>query len=61
MCIRDRAKAKLNDVAHMLKGMEKLAEEFSSDPEQVLPEAGPLESARACLLYTSLAGKSSIS
>ena len=31
----------------MLKGMEKLAEEFSSDPEQVLPEAGPLESARA--------------
>ena len=26
---------------------EKLAEEFSSDPEQVLPEAGPLESARA--------------
>lgn len=42
-----QAKAKLNDVAHMLKGMEKLAEEFSSDPEQVLPEAGPLESARA--------------
>ena len=35
-----QAKAKLNDVAHMLKGMEKLAEEFSSDPEQVLPEAG---------------------
>ena len=29
------------------RGMEKLAEEFSSDPEQVLPEAGPLESARA--------------
>ena len=42
-----QAKAKLNDVAPMLKGMEKLAEEFSSDPEQVLPEAGPLESARA--------------
>jgi hypothetical protein len=41
-----QAKAKLNDVAPMLKGMEKLAEEFSSDPEQVLPEAGPLESAR---------------
>lgn len=42
-----QAKAKLNDVAPMLKGMEKLAEEFSSDPEQVLPEAGSLESARA--------------
>ena len=42
-----QAKAKLNDVAPMLKGMEKLAEEFSSAPEQVLPEAGPLESARA--------------
>ena len=42
-----QAKAKLNDAAPMLKGMEKLAEEFSSDPEQVLPEAGPLESARA--------------
>ena len=42
-----QAKAKLNDVAPMLKGMEKLAEEFSSDLEQVLPEAGPLESARA--------------
>ena len=41
-----QAKAKLNDAAPMLKGMEKLAEEFSSDPEQVLPEAGPLESAR---------------
>lgn len=42
-----QAKAKLNDMAPMLKGTEKLAEEFSSDPEQVLPEAGPLESARA--------------
>ena len=42
-----QAKAKLDDVAPLLKGMEKLAADFSDDPEQTLPEAGPLESARA--------------
>ncbi len=36
-----QAKAKLDDVAPLLKGMEKLAEDFSDDPEQMLPEAGP--------------------
>ena len=42
-----QAKAKLDDVAPLLKGIEKLAADFSNDPEQTLPEAGPLESARA--------------
>ncbi len=41
-----QARAKLNDVAPLLKGMEKLAADFSDDPERTLPEAGPLESAR---------------
>jgi len=41
-----QAQSKLNAVAPVLKAMEKLAEEFSEDPEQVLPEAGPLELAR---------------
>ena len=42
-----QAKAKLDDVAPLLKGMEKLAADYSDDPERTLPEAGPLESARA--------------
>ena len=42
-----QARAKLDDVAPLLKGMEKLAADFSDDPERTLPEAGPLESARA--------------
>lgn len=42
-----QAKAKLDDMAPLLKGMEKLAADFSDDPEQTLPEVGPLESARA--------------
>ena len=41
-----QAKAKLDDVAPLLNGMEKLAADFSDDPEQTLPEAGPLESAK---------------
>ena len=41
-----QAKAKLDDVAPLLKGMEKLAANFSDDPERTLPEAGTLESAR---------------
>ncbi len=41
-----KAKAKLDDAAPLLKGMEKLAADFSGDPEQVLPEAGALELAR---------------
>ena len=39
-----QAKTKLDDVAPLLKGIEKLAADFSDDPEQTLPEAGPLES-----------------
>ena len=42
-----QAKAKLDDVAPLLKGIEKLAADYSDDPERTLPEAGPLESARA--------------
>lgn len=42
-----QAKAKLDDVAPLLKGMEKLAADFSDDPEQTLPEAGPLELAKS--------------
>lgn len=40
------AKDKLNDLAPKLKNMEKLAAQYSSDPEEFLPEAGALESAR---------------
>ena len=42
-----QAKAKLDDVAPLLKGMEKLAADFSDDPERTLPEPGPLESAKS--------------
>ena len=42
-----QARAKLDDVAPLLKGMEKLAADFSEDPERTLPEAGPLESAKS--------------
>jgi chromosome segregation ATPase len=41
------AKARLNDLAPKLKNMEKLAAQYSDDPEKILPEAGALESARA--------------
>ena len=42
-----QAKAKLDDVAPLLKGIEKLAADFSDDPERTLPEAGSLESAKS--------------
>ena len=42
-----QAKARLDDVAPLLKGMEKLAADFSDDPERTLPEPGPLESAKS--------------
>lgn len=35
-----QARAKLDDVAPLLKGMEKLAADFSDDSERTLPEAG---------------------
>ena len=43
----DRQEQRLKELAPALKNMEQLAAQFSEDPEQVLPEAGPLESARA--------------
>lgn len=42
-----KAQTKLNHVAPMLKNMEKLAAEFSDDPEKLLPEAGTLETAKS--------------
>ena len=41
-----RAADRLNELAPAVKGMEKLARDFSDDPEQILPEVGTLESAR---------------
>ena len=38
---------RLKELAPAVKNMERLAAEFSADPEEVLPEPGPLESARA--------------
>ena len=38
---------RLKELAPAVKNMERLAADFSANPEQVLPEAGPLESARA--------------
>ena len=37
-----QARAKLDDVAPLLKGMEKLAADFSDDPERTLPEAAQM-------------------
>ena len=42
-----RAADRLNELAPAVKGMEKLAREFSDDPEQILPEVGTLESAKS--------------
>ena len=43
----DRQEQRLKELTPAVKNMEQLAVQFSDDPEQVLPEAGPLESARA--------------
>ncbi len=42
----DRQEQRLKELAPAVKNLEQLAVQFSEDPEQVLPEAGPLESAR---------------
>ena len=42
-----QAKARLDDAAPLLKGIDKLAADFSDDPERTLPEPGPLESAKS--------------
>ncbi len=38
---------KLTEIAPMVKEMERFAEKYSADPEEVLPEAGTLESAKS--------------
>ena len=38
---------RLKELAPVVKNMERLAAEFSADPEEVLPEPGPLESAKS--------------
>ena len=43
----DRQEQRLKELAPAVKNLEQLAAQFSEDPEQVLPEAGALESARA--------------
>ena len=42
-----RQEQRLKELAPAVEGMEQLAARFSDDPEQILPEAGALESARA--------------
>ena len=42
-----QAQTKLNDMAPVLKNMEKLAADFSEDPERLLPQPAPLELAKA--------------
>ena len=37
----------MNELAPKLKNVEKLASQFSADPEELLPEAGALETARS--------------
>lgn len=37
----------MNELAPMVKDMEKLAADFSADPEQMLPEAAVMESAKS--------------
>jgi predicted nucleic acid-binding Zn-ribbon protein len=40
------ARARMNELAPKLKSVEKLAAQFSADPEELLPEAGALETAK---------------
>jgi len=49
-----QAQAKLNAVAPVLKNMDKLAEEFSEDPEQVLPEANVSKLSRRIPLHSGI-------
>ena len=43
----DKYQKRMNELAPMVKNMEKLAEDFSADPEQTLPEAAVMESAKS--------------
>lgn len=42
----DKYQKRMNELAPMVKNMEKLAADFSADPEQTLPEAAVMESAK---------------
>lgn len=42
----DKYKRRMNELAPMVKNMEKMASDFSADPEQTLPEAAVMESAK---------------
>lgn len=42
-----QAADRMTELAPAVKNMEKLARQFSDDPEKLLPEAGPLESAKS--------------
>lgn len=44
---RERCDSMMNELAPMVKNMEKLAADFSADPEQTLPEAAVVESAKS--------------
>lgn len=43
----DKYQKRMNELAPMVKNMERLAAEFSTDPEQALPEAAVMESAKS--------------
>ena len=43
----DKYQKRMNELAPMVKNMERLAAEFSTDPEQTLPEAAIMESAKS--------------
>ena len=43
----DKYQKRMNELAPMVKNMEKLAADFSVDPEQTLPEAAVVESAKS--------------
>lgn len=42
-----QAAVRVQELAPKLKNIEKLAADFSTDPEKILPEAGTLESAKS--------------
>ena len=43
----DQYEKKLTEIAPMVKDMERFAEKYSADPEEVLPEAGTLETGKS--------------
>ena len=49
----DKYQKRMNELAPMVKNMEKLAADFSADPEQTLPEAAVMESAKSYRIMVS--------